>query len=120
MNEDTLLSFVLFGIKKTNVRKTPELFLRGLDQLLTIEGFTLNQINRVFEDYDTYEFTKTISKSVIGNMNDLVDLYKYSVAYDGGLKHCDLGELILKINRTPQRNIGWSKSIEKTKELLDK
>jgi hypothetical protein len=120
VNEKTLLSFVIFGVKKSNVKKTPEIFLRGLDQLLTIEGFDINQINKVFEGYESYEFTKTTSRSVLGNMNDLVDLYKHSVSYDGGFKYCDIGKLILKINRTPQRNLGWSNSIESVRELLDK
>ena len=118
VNEKTLLSFVLFGVKKSNVKKTPDLFLNGLDQLLTIEGFKINQINKVFEGYESYEFTKTMSKSVIGNMNDLADLYRHSDLYDGGLKYCDLGKLILEMNRTPQRNLNWSRSIEVVRELL--
>ena len=118
MNEKTLLSFVIFGVKKSNVKKMPEIFLRGLDQLLAIEGFELNQINRVFEGYDSYEFTKTTSKRVLGNMNDLAALYKHSILYQGGFKCVDVGELIFKINRTPQRNLGWSSSIELVKELL--
>jgi hypothetical protein len=119
VNEKTLLSFIIFGIKKSNVKKTPEIFLRGIDQLLTIEGFDIGKINRVFKGYESYEFTKTASKSIIGNMNDLVELYKHSIIYDGGFKYVDIGELILRINRTPQKNLGWSNSIEMVKELLD-
>jgi hypothetical protein len=84
-----------------------------------MEGIETNKINKVFEGYDSYEFTKTNSKSVLGNMNDLVDLYKHSILYDGGLKYVDLGELIKQINRTPQRNLGWSNSIRIVKELLE-
>ena len=118
MSEKTLLSFIIFGVKKSNIKKMPEIFLNGLGQLLTIEGIELNRINRVFEGYETYEFTNTSSKSLIGNMNDLVGMYKHFILYDGGLKHCDVGSIILQINRTPQRNLGWSNSIEVTKELL--
>lgn len=118
MNERTLLSFIIFGIKKSNVKNAPEAFLRGLDQLLTIEGFDIGAINQVFDGYESYEFTKTASRSVLGNMNDLVDLYRHSIVYGGGLKYVDVGELILKINRTPQRNLGWSFSIDIVKELL--
>ena len=118
MNEKTLLSFIIFGVKKSNVKKTPEILLRGIDQLLTIEGFDIGKINSVFEGYKSYEFTKTASKSILGNMNDLVDLYRHSILYDGGFKYVDIGELILRINRTPQRNLGWSSSIKTVKELL--
>jgi len=119
MNEKTLLSFIIFGVKKSNVSKTPEFFFRGLEQVLAMEGFEASKLNKVFEGYGSYEFTKTNSKSVLGNMNDLVDLYKHSILYDGGLKYVDLGELIKQINRTPQRNLGWSNSIEIVKELLE-
>ena len=118
VNEKTLLSFVLFGVKKSNIKKTPEIFLGGLDQLLTLEGIELDKINRVFAGYDAYAFTKTTSRSLIGNMNDLMALYKHSILYEGGLQHVDLGEVIRRINRTPQRNLGWSNSIELVKELL--
>lgn len=118
VNEKTLLSFIIFGIKKSNIKNTPETFLRGLDQLLTIEGFTPRDIDKVFRDYEAYQFTKTVSRSVLGNMNDLVDLYKHYILYDGGFKHVDVGKVILQINRTPQRNLGWSNSIEMIRELL--
>lgn len=118
VNEKTLLSFVIFGVKKSNIEKTPEIFLRGLGQLLTMEGIEPDKANRAFAAYDSYEFTKTTSRSLIGNMNDLMDLYKHSILYQGGLRHVDLGELIMKINRTPQRNLGWSNSIELVTELL--
>ncbi|MGB5438037.1 MAG: hypothetical protein WBN90_00090 [Gammaproteobacteria bacterium] len=118
MNEKTLLSFIIFGIKKSNVKKTPGIFLRGIDQLLVIEGFDTGKIDTVFKGYEAFQFTKTASKSILGNMNDLVHLYKHSIYYDGGFKHVDIGELILRINRTPQRNLGWSSSIETVRELL--
>ena len=118
VNEKTLLSFVIFGIKRSNVEKTPEIFLQGLEQLLTIECVELEAINRGFVDYDSYEFTKTTSRKILGNMNDLVDLYKHFVLCGGGFKYTDVGEVILRINRTPQRNLGWLNSIETVRELL--
>jgi len=118
VNEKTLLSFIMFGVKKSNVKKTPEVFLHGLDQLLTIEGIEIDKINRIFDGYDAYEFTKTNSKSLLGNVNDLVALYKHSILYEGGFKYIDIGKLIMKINRTPQRNLGWTYSIDLVKELL--
>lgn len=119
MNEKTLLSFILFGVKKSNVRKTPEMFLAGLEQLLAIEGFDEVTIGSVLKGYDSYEFTKTASKSLLGNMNDLVVMYRHSIQYDGGFKYVDIGEIILNINRTPQKNLGWQYSIEAVSELLN-
>jgi hypothetical protein len=118
MNERTLLSFIIFGIKKSNVQKMPEVFLRGLDQVLTLEAFDVAEINRVFAGYETIEFTKTDSRRLLGNMNDLTSLYQHFILSDGGFDHCNLNEIISKINRTPQRNLGWSMSIEVVRDLL--
>ena len=118
MNERTFLSFIAFGIKKSNVQKMPELFLKGLDEVLTLEGFGTSAINNVFAGYGSIEFTKTDSRSMLGNMNDLMDLYKHFILIEGGFNNCDLNRIISKINRTPQRNLGWSNSVEVARELL--
>lgn len=119
MNEKTLLSFVLYGMKKNNLKHFPAPFIKGLDQLLSLEGFDQQAIESVFIGYDKMQYTKTASKSVLGNLNDLVHLYKMSVYYGGGLKHVDVGQVIFDINRTPQRNLGWASSIEVVRELLE-
>jgi hypothetical protein len=118
MNETTLLSFVIYGVRKDTIKKIPDLLLCGIDQLLTFEGLTIAEINKIFTRYESIEFTKTNSRSTLGNMNDLMELYKHSILYEGGLKHCALTDIIRRINRTPQRNLGWAKSIETVKQLL--
>lgn len=118
MNERTLLSFIIFGVKKSNVQKMPEVFLRGLDQVLTLEGFDTAEIDLVFDGYETIEFTKTDSRRMLGNMNDLASLYRHFILSDGGFDHCDLNEIISEINRSPQRNLEWSMSIEVVRDLL--
>jgi hypothetical protein len=117
MNERTLLSFIAFGIRKSNVQKMPELFLRGLEEVLTLEGFSTSAINDVFAGYGSIEFTKTDSRSMLGNMNDLTDLNRHFILSEGGFSNCDLNRITSKINRTPQRNLGWSNSVEVAREL---
>ena len=85
---------------------------------MTFEGFAISEINRVFSGYETLEFTRTGSRSVLGNMNDLMDLYIHAILYESGLKHCDLTDIIRQINRTPQRNLGWAKSIDVARQLI--
>ena len=92
MNERTLLSFVIYGVRRDNVKNIQHVLLRGIDQLLTLEGFNISEINKVFSGYDSAEFTKTGSRRLLGNMNDLMDGYKHSILYEGGLKCCDLAE----------------------------
>lgn len=118
VNERTLLSFILYGVKKSNIANIHEVFLKALNQLLLMEGVDYPVINNLNNEYLNLEYTKTDSKKILGNMNDLMSLYKHFIYSDGGLKHCDLTDTIYRINRTPQKNIGWGNSIELTKELL--
>ena len=50
--------------------------------------------------------------------NDLTNLYKHFILSESGFNNCDLNRIISKINRTPQRNLGWSSSVEIARELL--
>jgi hypothetical protein len=120
MNEKTLLSFILFGVKKTNTQKEtfPEIFLNGIVQLLQLENFPNEYIGFILENSEQSCFMKITDRKALGNMNDLIFMYKHMILSDGGLEYCNLTEIIGKINRTPQRNIGWGYSIDKAKELL--
>lgn len=118
VNERTLLSFILYGIKKSNIANIHEAFLKALNQLLLMEGVNYLVIDKLNNEYLHLEYTKTNSKQVLGNMNDLMSLYKHFIYSNGGLKYCDLTEIIHRINKTPQKNIGWGYSIDLAKELL--
>lgn len=118
MNEKTLLSFILCGVKKSNIENIHEVFLKALNQLLLMEGLDYPVINKLNNEYFNLEYTKTNNKSCLGNMNDLMSLYKHFIYSDGGLKYCNLNDIITNINRTPQKNIGWGYSIDLAKELL--
>ena len=52
-------------------------------------------------------------------MNDLISLYQRFINLDGGLNHCSTGEIIHRINRTPQRNLEWKDSISAATALIE-
>lgn len=119
MNEKTLLSFIIFGITKANAKKIHSVFVNGLAHYLQIEGFDDQTIGRIINEYQQMEYTKTHSKQLLGNMNNLIQTYAHYIYYDGGLEYCDLTDIIQRINHMPQRNINWKYSIDLTKELLE-
>ena len=118
MNEKTLLSFIVYGIKKANIEHIHEIFLKCLNQVLLMEGVDYSVINKLNDEYVALSYTKTNSKKILGNMTDLVNLYTHFIYYEGGLKACDMLEIIHKINKIPQRNLEWGYAIDATKELL--
>ena len=118
MNERTLLSFIVFGIRKKNIKDLPIVFHNGVKQLLLMEDFDDTVISNVTKDCLEIELTKTANRSLVGNLNDLMNLYKSFILADGGLNSCDLNSITKKINRRPQKTLEWSSSVELAREVL--
>jgi len=119
MSDRTLLSFIIFGVRKDNAEKVAEKLRFGLGQLLFQSGLEIGVIEAALAATEGCEFTKTDSAKLLGNLNDLTSLYQHCIADGGGLEFCNLGEIIALANRTPQRNLGWGHSIDVAKELLE-
>lgn len=118
VNDKTLYSFILYGLRKNNSNDFNELFLKGLVQLLANDEFTGKEIDLLLSEYNEIEYTKTNSKQVLGNINDLILHYQFFVNDAGGLECANLGEIVHRLNRMPQRNIGWGYSVDAVRELL--
>ncbi len=117
MSERTLLSFLICGMRKDNSKDLPELFIRGLSQLLALENFTSKEIHRCLPEDEILVLAKSTNRKALGNLTDLGRYYEDSIYNEGGLEQCDVGAIIHEANRQPQRNLGWAFSIEAAKEL---
>lgn len=78
----------------------------------------LEGVNQVMDDYFASQYSKTSSRKLLGNMNDLAHLYQTTIAYNGGLDHCDLNQIIRLINQTPQSNLYHKYSVDLAREIL--
>lgn len=120
MNEKTLLSFITIGARKTKTLKQdlPTIFMHQFFQLMKLMELPLEKSNQIMDDYFLSEYRKTDSRILLGNMNDLAQMYEHTICYQGGFSHCNLSEIIFNINQTPQRNLGWRYSTDIAKEIL--
>ena len=118
MNQKTLLSFIVVGIKKSKSKAIIEALPAGLAKLLALEGFSQSQISKIVDPMVEFEIAPTATKKYNGNMNDIIHRYRHSIYYVGGLANCGMWRIIYRINRTPQRNIDWKMPIEATQKLL--
>jgi len=119
MNERTLLSFIIYGVRKDNTKNLGEVLCRGLYQLLNFADVDSDLIERALSGYETCSYSKTDSKRSLGNMNEIVFLYQHHIEYEGGLQTCDLTDITFKVNQTPQRNIGWNFSLDLAISLIE-
>lgn len=119
MSETTLLSFLLLqGKKPVTVETLPRMLLAGLEQLLSMRGLPADAVERALAHYDTGAFSKTGNRSDLGSLNDLVLRYQHIVCHRGGVDHCDLTDVIMRINETPQQRLGWCNSWEAAESKL--
>lgn len=118
MEEKTLLSFVLVGLRKDHHKNMGQIFKNGVVQLLELEGVSPFVIKAFEKAPEHIEYTKTDSKKLLGNINDLLATYEYMILYDGGLNLCDLDDITMRINRTPQRNLDWKYSVDVLHEII--
>lgn len=120
VNERTLMSFIAFGIKKSNRLKDQihELFIHHLFQLGKLVDLPLEGLGQVLDEYFESRYSKTSSKRLLGHMNELAYLYQDIIMDEGGFTYCDLNRIIFDMNHMPQSNIGFKDSVELAKELM--
>ena len=119
MSETTLLSFILFqGKKPVTAESLPTMMLAGLAQLLQMRGFNEDAIERAMLPYHEGRYARTDSRQDLGSLNDLVQRYQWIIESDGGLDQCDFTRIIMAINDTPQRRLGWCNSWDMTQSKL--
>jgi hypothetical protein len=117
-NEKSLYTFLIPKVLKANLKNIEQEFLINLSYNLQNEGFGLEVINGVRQEYLEIGFAKTVSKSVLGSMNDLAYQYEVHIIGDGGFNNIKILQLNQKINRTPMGALKYKYPIEALKKLL--
>jgi hypothetical protein len=82
------------------------------------EGFGLDVISRVMQEYQEIGFAKTVSKRVLGCMNKLTFQYEFQIMKKGGIEHIRILHLNKEINRTPMQALKYKHPIEALRNLL--
>lgn len=119
MSQATLLSFILLqGKVPVTERHLIDMLFGGLEQLLQYRGLSAKSIDKAFMNCDSAMYARTSSRSDLGSLNGLVSLYSHAVNLGGGLGHCDLTDVMMKVNETPQRRFQWCSSWEITQGRL--
>jgi len=117
-NEKTLYTFLIPKILKANLKNIEQEFLINLSYNLQNEGFGLDVINRVMQEYREIGFAKTVSKSVLGSMNELTFQYEVHIMGDGGFDNIGIHQVNQRINRTPMGAVKYQYPIDILKNLL--
>lgn len=117
-NDQTRYSLLVPGLKKPDFKMLGEIFLDNLFRCMLNEGIPQHGIEKVLNTCSSYCFTKTSSKSVLGTMNDIADIIKWTVYHNFGLANTDISEMMMKLNRMPMKPLEYRFSVDAFKELL--
>src|SRR4030065_354197 len=116
--EKTLYTFLIPKVLKDNLKNIEDEFFINLNYNLQNEGFGLDVINKIMQEYQEIGFAKTMSKSVLGSMNDLAYHYEFQIMREGGIVNIRILHLNKEINRTPMGALKYHYPIDVLKNLL--
>jgi hypothetical protein len=117
--DQTLYSLFVPGLKKRDFEQLEEIFRQHLFRSLLQKEFEPFQVEPILTDYQTIQFAKTTSRSVLGSMNDIAFRLKYQIPAMGGLSHLNLDALTREMNRVPLSAINYRYSIDALKSRLE-
>jgi hypothetical protein len=117
-NDQTRYSFLFPGLKKPDFKFMGEIFGQGLFKCLLQDSFTQEQVEKLLEETLEIVYSKTSNRSVLGSMNDIAQIIRWSIYDEGGLNNTDIDKLHHIINHMPCGAIGYKFSVEALRELL--
>lgn len=115
VNDKTLYNFAVINLSRDKIKELDTIFVQHLLLNLFQEGFSEELVKQVAQEYDSIQFAKTDSKSVLGSMNNLAFYYKLYLQENG--EHL-LPSIVWKLNRMPIGAINYAFPIEKLKEIF--
>ena len=118
MEEKTLFSFIIIGVRKEHIKTLRKHFLEGLCLQLKAEGISPQAVLAFSNNETVLQYTKTDNRSKVGSMTDLINLYSAWIESAGGLSEIDVVEMGMKLNRVPQTNLKLTYAIDELRYAL--
>jgi hypothetical protein len=119
-NDKTRYTFLVPGLKKPDFQMMGEMFLDNLFRCMRNDGLEQEGVEKVLSACSNYCFTKTSSKSVLGTMNDIADIIKWTVYDNGGLANTDIYGMMNKLNRMPMKPLDYRFSVDAFRRMLSR
>jgi len=103
----SLYSFIVPHIRKQDLMKTHQVFLLGLEFQLKRDGFPHEHNVELLERFLDMHIGKTVNRSTVGSMNDMMNCAKWLAQREGFNVEVDVAKINRIINRTPLKAIGY-------------
>lgn len=111
-NDETLYSFIIFGLKSKDFKNIEEVIRESVFKLLVDDGFPQHQFEKILSSMTSFNYTKSSNRSVISSMNDMKKNIEIWLDRDGY-------EINERINDIPFKKNGYEKSKKLFMKLLE-
>ena len=108
----SLYSFIVVAVQKPDLMNIKQFFILELEFQLKREGFPHKCNVKLLEQFWDIQIGKTVSRSTLGSMNDMVGCAKFLVNCQGFDPEVDIAKINHSINTTPFKSIGYKFPIE--------
>ncbi len=118
VNTKTLCAFVVPDLLKKDFFKFHDIFINGLTNLLDIASINSDVKNEIIKEYVNIQIVKTNSKSILGSMNDYIQLYKWTL---GGLedkRKWTSEKYNIQVNKRPSIKLKFKTPFEVLADLI--
>jgi hypothetical protein len=117
---NTLYSFLVVDFRKGDTNNLDDIFQSHFRKSLKYLHMPNSIIDTFLPHIEGLKLAKTIDKRILGSMNDLGYQYQVNIAHIGGLKNCDMDEMIYIVNTTPMSMIKYKNGNNLMLELIHK
>ncbi|MCK5879643.1 MAG: hypothetical protein KAH24_07680 [Holophagae bacterium] len=118
IHDSSLYSLILVGLKRPEFEKLQLLFGEILFKTMRVDGFSQKSIERMLTEYEHIQFAPTISRSVLGSMNDRVGHIRAQMRQYDSLESADIGRIRQSVNDAPMGALKFALPVEELARVL--
>jgi hypothetical protein len=119
-HDQTLFSFFVCRPERLTAEYSPERFGLGLFKAMLRSGFAQDQVETLLDRTRAIHIAKINSRRVLGTMNDMAYMLKWTIADRGGLATTNPNDLHRLLNETPFKAIDYDLPLNRMRELVAK
>jgi len=119
VNDKTLFNFIAPNVKRYEIKNLSKLFNEHLIYALSSENLTDETKEKIINEYNEIDISKTNSKKILGSMNDLAFHYKHHILSEGGIFNALIPVIINKLNHMPMGAISYKYASDELKSMYE-
>ncbi len=120
INEPTLFVCPIFDVVKADYRDLAPLFRKVLAWTLLETTFPENDVAWILGLHEDLAVGPTVNRSTVASLNNRIANAKTIFHWQGGFGCCEISSLVVSLNQTPMKPIGYSNGLEQMQTLVDK